>query len=137
MIAHRRWTAGVEVAHRGVVVACATAMLICACRDRRSAIRQEEPRPCRERWVTQSRVGGQSCHGVRPDAPPGLKTGLSHRRMRTMLHECVTAWLVKVEHHEPSGARERATPIARRIMALYQAELLYVALRSTTEETAS
>ncbi|MFI7448493.1 TetR/AcrR family transcriptional regulator [Nonomuraea sp. NPDC049714] len=58
-------------------------------------------------------------------------------RMRTLLHDCVTAWLVKVEHHEPSGARERAAPIARRVMALYQAELLYTALRSTTEETVS
>lgn len=58
-------------------------------------------------------------------------------RMRAMLHDCVTAWLVKVEHHEPPQARERATPIADRVMALYQAELLYTALRTPTEETAS
>ncbi|WP_413105120.1 TetR/AcrR family transcriptional regulator [Streptomyces sp. Inha503] len=58
-------------------------------------------------------------------------------RMRAMLHDCVTAWLVKAEHHEPVGARERAAPIAHRVMALYQAELLYTALRSPTEETAS
>jgi AcrR family transcriptional regulator len=58
-------------------------------------------------------------------------------RMRAMLHDCVTAWLVKVEHHEPSGARELAAPIAHRVMALYQAELLYLAFRSTTEEPAS
>jgi AcrR family transcriptional regulator len=56
-------------------------------------------------------------------------------RMRAMLHDCVTAWLVKVEHHEPAEARESATPIAHRVMALYQAELLYTALQSPTEET--
>ncbi|MFC9219283.1 TetR/AcrR family transcriptional regulator [Streptomyces hygroscopicus] len=58
-------------------------------------------------------------------------------RMRAMLHDCVTAWLVKVEHHEPPQARERATPITHRVMALYQAELLYTALRTPTEETPS
>jgi len=58
-------------------------------------------------------------------------------RMRAMLHDCVAAWLVKVEHHEPAGARESATPIAHRLMALYQAELLYTAMQSQTEETAS
>ena len=55
-------------------------------------------------------------------------------RMRAMLHDCVTAWLVKVEHHEPDAARERAAPIAHRVMALYQAELLYTALRSPAED---
>ncbi|MFG2366830.1 TetR/AcrR family transcriptional regulator [Streptomyces mirabilis] len=58
-------------------------------------------------------------------------------RMRALLHDCVTAWLVKVERHKPAEARERATPIAHRISALYLAELLYAALRSPTEETAS
>ncbi|WP_328931193.1 MULTISPECIES: TetR family transcriptional regulator [unclassified Streptomyces] len=58
-------------------------------------------------------------------------------RMRAMLHDCVTAWLVKVEHDEPARARERAAPIAHRVMALYQAELLYTALRTPTEETPS
>ncbi|MEW2395182.1 TetR/AcrR family transcriptional regulator [Streptomyces sp. NPDC046862] len=58
-------------------------------------------------------------------------------RMRALLHDCVTAWLVKVEHHEPAEAREHATPIAHRVAALYQAELLYTALQSPTEETAS
>lgn len=58
-------------------------------------------------------------------------------RVRAMLHDCVTAWLVKAGHHEPAEARERAAPIARRVLALYQAELLYTALRSPTEETAS
>ncbi|ATL87996.1 transcriptional regulator, TetR family [Streptomyces sp. MnatMP-M27] len=57
-------------------------------------------------------------------------------RMRAMLHDCLTAWLVKVEHHEAAGAREHAAPIAHRVMSLYQAELLYTALRSPTEETA-
>lgn len=56
-------------------------------------------------------------------------------RMRGMLHDCLTAWLVKVEHEEPALARERAAPIAHRVMALYQAELLYTALRTPTEET--
>ncbi|WP_416983912.1 TetR/AcrR family transcriptional regulator [Streptomyces sp. T028] len=58
-------------------------------------------------------------------------------RMRAMLHDCVTAWLVKAEHREPAEARERAAPIAHRVMALYQAELLYTALHPPTEETAS
>lgn len=57
-------------------------------------------------------------------------------QMRAMLLDCVTAWLVKVEHQEPAAARERATPIAHRVSALYQAELLYTALRSPTQETA-
>ncbi|MFJ8108163.1 TetR/AcrR family transcriptional regulator [Streptomyces sp. NPDC096132] len=57
-------------------------------------------------------------------------------RMRALLHACVTAWLIKVEHHEPAEAREHATPAAHRIMALYQAELLYTALQSPTEEPA-
>ncbi|MFF4341969.1 TetR/AcrR family transcriptional regulator [Kitasatospora sp. NPDC001540] len=56
-------------------------------------------------------------------------------RMRAMLHDCVTAWLVKVEHHEPAPARELAAPIAHHLMARYQAELLYTALRTPTEET--
>ncbi|WP_194244322.1 TetR/AcrR family transcriptional regulator [Nonomuraea phyllanthi] len=58
-------------------------------------------------------------------------------RMRAMLHDCLTAWLVKVEHHEPAEARERAASLAHRVMALYQAELLYTALRSAAEEPAS
>ncbi|MFE9429186.1 TetR/AcrR family transcriptional regulator [Kitasatospora sp. NPDC006697] len=57
-------------------------------------------------------------------------------RMRAMLHDCVTAWLVKVEHREPAPAREHAAPIAHRVLALYQAELLYTALRTPAEETA-
>lgn len=58
-------------------------------------------------------------------------------QMRAMLHDCVTARLVKVERLEPDEARERATPIASRISALYLAELLHTALQSPTEETSS
>jgi AcrR family transcriptional regulator len=58
-------------------------------------------------------------------------------RMRAMLHDCVTAWLVKVEHHEPAEAQELATPIAHRVSALYLAGLLSAALQSLPEETTS
>ncbi len=58
-------------------------------------------------------------------------------RLRAMVHDCVTAWLIKVEGRDPAGAREHATPIARRVMALYLAELLQTALRPPTEETTS
>ncbi|MFJ6900742.1 TetR/AcrR family transcriptional regulator [Streptomyces hokutonensis] len=58
-------------------------------------------------------------------------------RMRALLHDCITAWFVKVEHHELAEARERATPVVHRVSALYLAELLYAALHSPTEETAS
>jgi len=54
---------------------------------------------------------------------------------RAMLHDCVTAWLIKVENHEPAEARERGTPIAQRVSALYLAELLRAALQSPTVET--
>lgn len=67
-------------------------------------------------------------HGIVVDMTDG---------MRAMLRDCVTAWLVKVERYEPAEARERAAPIAHRVMALYQAELLYTALRTPTEETVS
>jgi AcrR family transcriptional regulator len=58
-------------------------------------------------------------------------------RMRALLHDCVTAWLVKVGHHGPAEARERATPIAHRVAALYLAELLHTALHPPTGGTAS
>src|SRR4051794_29403311 len=48
-------------------------------------------------------------------------------RVRAMVHDCVTAWLVKVEHHEPAGARERAVPIAQQVCARHLAELLFTA----------
>jgi AcrR family transcriptional regulator len=53
-------------------------------------------------------------------------------RQRAMMHDCVTAWLVKVERHEPAEARERATPIARRVSALYLAALVDTALQAPT-----
>lgn len=58
-------------------------------------------------------------------------------RMRAMVHDCVTAHLVKVEHLDPAEAQEQVVPITDRVMALYLAELLHTALRSPTEETAS
>lgn len=63
----------IKAAHRGVIVAVATAKLRYASRDRRSLMRQEEPRTLLERWMTHSQHGGRSCHGMRPDAPPGLR----------------------------------------------------------------
>jgi hypothetical protein len=56
-------------------------------------------------------------------------------RMRGMVQDCVTAWLVKVKHREPAAAQRHAAPAAHRIMALYQAELLYTALRSPDQQT--
>jgi AcrR family transcriptional regulator len=58
-------------------------------------------------------------------------------RLRGMLHDCVTAWLVKVEGHGPAEAEELAAPIAHRVSALYLAELLRTALQPPTEETTS
>ena len=55
---------------------------------------------------------------------------------RAMLHDCVTAWLIKIEHNEPAEARERAIPIAHRVSALYLAALLDIALQAPTEDTA-
>ncbi|WP_186785216.1 TetR/AcrR family transcriptional regulator [Streptomyces misionensis] len=85
----------------------------------------------------EARVGVQTWGGATTD--PVIRDIVvdATDRMRAMLHDCVTAWLVKVEHHEPARAREHAAPIAHRVMALYQAELLYTALRTPTEETAS
>ncbi|WNZ11664.1 TetR family transcriptional regulator [Streptomyces sp. 11x1] len=57
-------------------------------------------------------------------------------RMRAMVHDSVTAWLVKVEHLESAEAQERATPIAHRVQSLYLAQLLYTALQSPAQETA-
>jgi AcrR family transcriptional regulator len=85
----------------------------------------------------EARVGVQTwAESTTDPAIRGIVVDMTDR-MRAMLHDCVTAWLVKVEHHEPPEARERATAIARRLMALYQAELLYAALRPPTEETPS
>jgi AcrR family transcriptional regulator len=84
---------------------------------------------------TAARVGVQTWSEATTDpAVRDIVTDMTDR-MRAMLHDRVTAWLIEVEHHDPAGAREHAAPIAHRVMALYQAELLYAALRSTTEET--
>jgi AcrR family transcriptional regulator len=58
-------------------------------------------------------------------------------QVRAMLQDCVAAWLVKVEHHEPAAARERAGPIAHQVSSRYLAELLFTALRTPTEESPS
>jgi hypothetical protein len=62
--------------------------------------------------------------------------------LRELLHGYLTAWLVKTENRDPADARERAIPLTRQVMALYQAELLRIGLRDKdntdeNEETAS
>ena len=56
---------------------------------------------------------------------------------RAMLHDCVTAWLVKAGRHDPAEARRRAAPITERVSALYLAGLLSAALRPSLEEPPS
>ncbi|MBS2966266.1 TetR/AcrR family transcriptional regulator [Actinocrinis puniceicyclus] len=56
---------------------------------------------------------------------------------RAMLHDCVTAWLVKTGHRNPAEARQHAAPIAERVTALYLAQFLHTALRPPPEETLS
>ena len=56
---------------------------------------------------------------------------------RAMLHDCVTAWLVKVERNDPADARRLAAPIAERVSELYLAALVHTALRPPREETSS
>ncbi|MBR7829688.1 TetR/AcrR family transcriptional regulator [Actinospica sp. MGRD01-02] len=58
-------------------------------------------------------------------------------RLRSMMQTCIEAWLVKLEGLEPAEARERAAPIAQRVLALYLAELLHTSLQSPTEQAAS
>lgn len=55
-------------------------------------------------------------------------------REHAMLLDCVTAWLVKVEHQETAAARRQAVPIARQVSASYLAGLLQIALQPSTEE---
>jgi hypothetical protein len=75
-----RWRPGrVGAVRRGEMVACATASLICACRDRRSVFRRAGPRTDTGRWVAQGVRGDRPCHGVRPGAPPGLRGREGHR----------------------------------------------------------
>lgn len=58
-------------------------------------------------------------------------------RLRLMVHDCVTAWLVKAEGCDPAATGQQAAPIAHRVVALYLTELLQAALRPPTEETTS
>ncbi len=58
-------------------------------------------------------------------------------RLRRMVHDCTTAWLLKAEGGDQAAVRERAAPLARQVVALYLAELLQAALRPPTEETTS
>lgn len=58
-------------------------------------------------------------------------------RLRLLVHDCTTAWLVKTEGCDPTAAGERAAPVTRRVIALYLAELLQVALRPPAEGTMS
>jgi AcrR family transcriptional regulator len=58
-------------------------------------------------------------------------------QMRVLLRDCVTAWLVKVEHHQPAEARELAGPIADQVSARFLAALLHSALQTPTEEPSS
>lgn len=82
-----------------------------------------------------ARVGVQTWAEATTDpAVRAIVTDMTDR-MRALLRDCVTAWLVKVEHLGPAPARERATGIAHRVVAQYQAQLLYTALRPPTEET--
>ena len=75
-----RWRPGrVGAVRRGGMVACATASLIYACRDRRSVFRRAGPRTDIGRWVAQGVRGDRPCHGVRPGAPPGSRGRDGHR----------------------------------------------------------
>ncbi|RKN45841.1 TetR/AcrR family transcriptional regulator [Streptomyces hoynatensis] len=77
----------------------------------------------------EARVGVQTWGEATTDpAMCAIVTDLTDR-MRALLHDCVTAWLTRAEGIEPAAAREQAASIAHRLMALYQAELLYAALR--------
>ena len=54
---------------------------------------------------------------------------------RAMMRECVTAWLVKIQHQEPAAAREHAAPIARRVSALYLAAMVDAGLQAPTAQS--
>lgn len=49
--------------------------------------------------------------------------------MRELLRDYLTTWLTGHEGVDPAGARERAEPLAERVYALLQAEMLRTALR--------
>jgi AcrR family transcriptional regulator len=56
------------------------------------------------------------------------------QRVRALLRDCVVAWLVQVEGHEPAAADELADPVTDDVVARYQAALLSAALRAPDEE---
>jgi AcrR family transcriptional regulator len=87
--------------------------------------------------VTEARVGVQTWGEATTDPVIRGIVADTIDQMRAMLHDCVTAWLVKTEHQEPAGAGERAAPIARQVLALYLAEMLHAAVRPAAGEAAS
>ncbi|GAB3887215.1 hypothetical protein GCM10029964_052830 [Kibdelosporangium lantanae] len=56
-------------------------------------------------------------------------------RLRGMIRDCVAAWLVKAEGRGSDEAEIQAVPIARDLIARYLAELLHIALTTSSEET--
>jgi AcrR family transcriptional regulator len=86
---------------------------------------------------TEARLGVQIWAEATTDPVIGRIVTDMIDRFRLMVHDCTTAWLVKAEGGDPAAAREQAAPIARRVIALYLAELLRTALPPPTEETSS
>lgn len=82
-----------------------------------------------------ARVGVQTWGKATTDPVIGRIVTDMIDEMRALLHDCVTAWLTRVEHHDPATARDRATAITRRVSDQYQAQLLATALSTSTEET--
>ena len=85
----------------------------------------------------QARFGVQIWAEATTDPAIGRIVADMLDRLRSMVHDCTTAWLVKVQGRDPAAAGEQAAPIARRVAALYLTELLQAALRPLTEETTS
>jgi hypothetical protein len=98
--AGRRRPGRVGAVRRGGMVACATASLIFACRDRRSVFRRAGPRTDIGRWVAQGVRGDRPCHGVRPGAPPGLRGREGHR----------VSWSSPPTRTRPARGRSRSPP---------------------------
>ena len=90
----------VGAVRRGGMVACATASLICACRDRRSVFRRAGPRTDTGRWVAQGVRGDRPCRGVRPGAPPGLGGRDGHR----------VSWSSRLTRIRRARGRSRSPP---------------------------
>ena len=96
----RRRPRRVGAVRRGGMVACATASLIYACRDRRSVFGRAGPRTDIGRWVAQGVRGDRPCHGVRPGAPPGLSGHHGHR----------VSWSSRPTRTRPARGRSRSPP---------------------------